>query len=100
MMMNKYWAIYKQAGDGRGRAINITAPNVGAALDDMMKQLGKARTEDDDEYDLYEIIDDVRYVPVAAKYKKIKREQPVIEAEVVEQQTFTEKLYVSWRDAA
>ena len=100
MMMNKYFAVYKQGGDARGRSVTISAPNVGAALDEMMKQVGKTRSDDDDEYDLYEVVDGLKYVPVAAKFKKVKREQPVIEAEVVEQHTFTEKLYVSWRDAA
>ena len=102
MMMNKYWAVYKQKGDARGRTISITAPDIGAAIDDMMKQLGKARTEDEDEYDLYAVRDNQAYVLVASKLKRMQRSQPplTIEKYVVEQHTFTEKLYVSWRDAA
>ena len=59
-------------------------------------------SHDRDEYDLYAVRDNQAYVLVASKLKRIQRSQPplTIEKDVVEQHTFTEKLYVSWRDAA
>ena len=61
MMMNKYWAAYKHANRSTPVCTTLHAPNVGAALDMMMAYVGKTRTEDDDEYDLYEVKNDTAY---------------------------------------
>lgn len=101
----KFWGCYKKAGQEARFTFSITAPDVGTALDMMYAKVDRnAKEHMDDEYDLMEIVGDNenQYVPVAQKFKGTgpAAVKPAIKQETVEKAVFTEKSYVSWRDAA
>lgn len=98
--MKKFFAVARRRNDTSPMRITLEAVDYRQALDDMFYYLN-TDSFGVEEYEMYEIVGTDRYVPVASKIKpSAGTPTPVVETKVVEEATFKEKLYTSYRDVA
>lgn len=68
--MRKFFAVLRKVGAGAPFSFSFESKDVGTAVDKMLKDAGVVRsTLEVDEYELLEVIEGNRYVPVAQKFK-------------------------------
>ena len=68
--MRKFFAVLRKVGGAAPFSFSFESKDVGTAVDKMLKDAGVVRsTLEVDEYELLEVIDGNRYVPVAQKFK-------------------------------
>lgn len=103
--MPKYYGVCR-THDGAGPiSFSYEADDVPKAIDKFLAFCGISRSHPDDEYEIF-LVDGVKYYPVSQKFKSkrtpLTRELELapLDEEAIQAQVFTEKVYVSWRDAA
>lgn len=68
--MRKFFAVLRKVGGAAPFSFSFESKDVGTAVDKMLKDAGvNSSAHEVDEYELLEIIDGNRYVPVAQKFK-------------------------------
>ena len=69
-MMRKFFAVLRKYNSAAPFSFSFEATDVGTAIDKMLKDAGVTKsTLEVDEYELLEVIDGTRYIPVAQKFK-------------------------------
>ena len=69
-MMRKFFAVLRKYNSAAPFSFSFEAKDVGTAIDKMLKDAGVTKsTLEVDEYELLEVIDGTRYIPVAQKFK-------------------------------
>lgn len=68
--MRKFFAVLRKVGGAAPFSFSFEATDVGTAIDKMLSDAGvKNSAHEVDEYELLEVLDDTRYIPVAQKFK-------------------------------
>lgn len=68
--MRKFFAVLRKTGSAAPFSFSFESKDVGTAIDKMLSDAGITRcTLEVDEYELLEIIDGTKYIPVAQKFK-------------------------------
>lgn len=68
--MRKFFAVLRKYNSAAPFSFSFEATDVGTAIDKMLKDAGVTKsTLEVDEYELLEVIDGTRYIPVAQKFK-------------------------------
>lgn len=70
--MKKYFGVIKRDNASSPYRLNLEAKSLGDALDDMFYYVGAERQDQVEEYELYEVIGNNKYVPVASKIRSTK----------------------------
>ena len=69
-MMRKFFAVLRKTGSAAPFSFSFDSKDVGTAIDKMLNDAGvKNSAHEVDEYELLEVIDGTRYIPVAQKFK-------------------------------
>lgn len=102
--MAKYFGTYKNSNTVRPFTWSFEANSLPIAIDKFLTYCGVRTASDDDEYEIFHIVGNDRYVPVAQKFKTQPRTSTqstlTLDEKKIDESVFTEKVYVSWRDAA
>ena len=68
--MRKFFAVLRKYNSAAPFSFSFEATDVGTAIDKMLNDAGvKNSAHEVDEYELLEVIDGTRYIPVAQKFK-------------------------------
>lgn len=95
-MKNEYMAVVKPANFSKAVKLMFEATDNSTAVDVMYSRVGAETTADIEEYELYQVLGDGRYLSVA--FKPLTIVMP--KEETIEAAVFTEQAYHSYRDAA
>lgn len=68
--LDTFFAAVKKTNYTKPVSFTIKAPTVAQAIDYMYHYAGAASASDIEEYELFKVVDNTKYIPVSAKFKQ------------------------------